>query len=206
MVGREILRLLLDHPSYERIHSLVRRAKEPPNAGKLVEHVVDFDALPDLPRTDDVYIALGTTMKVAGSEAAFRRVDCDYVVAIARAALASGASRLGVVSALGADPESRIFYNRVKGEMQQRVLSLGYKNVVIAQPALLLGDRDALGQPKRTGEALAQRVLRPLSAAIPPRYRPISARDVAAALVTRILADEGGSVIIPSREMLGASQ
>jgi hypothetical protein len=85
-------------------------------------------------------------------------------------------------------------------------LSLGYKNVVIAQPSLLLGDRDAIGQTKRFGESLAQRWLGPLSGAIPARYRPISTRDVAAALVTRMLDDERGTVILPSSEMLGASR
>jgi uncharacterized protein YbjT (DUF2867 family) len=135
---------------------------------------------------DDVYIALGTTIKVAGSEAAFRGVDFDLVVAIARAARSAGASRLAVVSALGADPRSRIFYNRVKGEMEDAVAALGYASVVIARPSLLLGDRESLGQPSRRGEVVAARLLGPLLPVVPASVRPIEADTVAAALVAAL--------------------
>jgi uncharacterized protein YbjT (DUF2867 family) len=205
LVGRELAQQLVNHSRYSQVHSLVRRAAASAPAAKLIEHVVNFDALPELPSVDDVYIALGTTIKVAGSEQAFRRVDFDYVVNVARAALATGARRLGVVSALGADAASRVFYNRVKGEMQDAVLSLGYESVVIAQPSLLLGDREALGQPERAGERWARRLLGPVSGLIPSKFRPVPARDVAAALIARVLVTERGNVILPSREMLGAA-
>src|SRR4029450_14114644 len=97
--------------------------------------------LPRLPRTfppvEDVFIALGPTIKIAGSEEAFRQVDFDFVVNTARAARAAGATRLAVVSALGADAKSRIFYNRVKGEMQDAIAQLGYETIVIAHASLL---------------------------------------------------------------------
>jgi uncharacterized protein YbjT (DUF2867 family) len=205
LVGRELAQQLANHSSYSQVHSLVRRAATSATAAKLVEHVVNFDALLPLPRVDDAYIALGTTIKVAGSEQAFRRVDFDYVVNVARAARAAGARRLGVVSALGADAKSRVFYNRVKGEMEDAVLALGYESVVLAQPSLLLGDREALGQATRGGERLARRLLGPVSRLIPSKFRPVLARDVAAALMARVLITERGSVILPSREMLGAA-
>jgi uncharacterized protein YbjT (DUF2867 family) len=205
LVGRELAQQLANHSRYSQVHSLVRRASATATPAKLIEHVVSFDELPELPSVDDVYIALGTTIKAAGSEQAFRRVDFDYVVNVARAALAAGARRLGVVSALGADAASRVFYNRVKGEMQDAVLSLGYESVVIAQPSLLLGDREALGQPERGGERWARRLLGPVSGLIPPKFRPVPARDVAAALIARVLVTERGNVILPSREMLGAA-
>ena len=88
-----------------------------------------------------MFITLGTTIKVAGSQAAFRQVDFAFVVNTARAAKAAGATRLAVVSALGADTKSRVFYNRVKGEMEAAVAQLGYQSIVIAQPSMLLGDR-----------------------------------------------------------------
>jgi len=201
LVGREILRLLLDHPSYERIHSLVRCAKEPPNAGKLVEHVVDFDALPDLPRTDDVYIALGTTIKVAGSEAAFRHVDHDYVLNTARAARGAGARRLAIVSALGADAGSRVFYNRVKGEMQDAVAQLGYESLVIAQPSLLIGDRASLGQPTRRGEVIAARLFGPVMGLVPRGIRPIEASAVASSSIDATLAGTPGLRLLSSAKM-----
>lgn len=204
LVGRELTQLLLSDARYERVHSLVRRATGVTSA-KLSELVVSFDALPELPRCDDAYVALGTTIKQAGSEEAFRRVDYEYVLNVARAALAAGATRLGIVSAMSANASSRVFYSRVKGEMEQQVISLGYKSVVIAQPGLLMGDRDALGQPKRAGEAVAQRVLGPLSVLIPAKFRPVLARDVAASLITGVTSAERGTVIVPSRAMHGAA-
>jgi len=205
LVGRELLRLLTESSRYAQVHSLVRRVTPGPAApGKVSEKLVNFDALPALPSSDDVYIALGTTIKQAGSEAAFRRVDYDYVLAVANAGRAAGAKRLGIVSALGADPASRVFYNRVKGEMQESVMALGYESVVIAQPSLLMGDREALGQPTRAGEVWAQRLLGPASWLIPTSFRPVLARDVAAALIARVLRGDAGSVLLPSREMHGA--
>src|SRR5688572_5337897 len=164
LVGSALLPMLCDSPRYGEVHVLVRRS----NAGlpahdKTRVHTVDFDHLPqDLPAVDDVYIALGTTIKVAGSREAFRRVDFDFVVGTARAARAGGATRLAVVSALGADARSRIFYNRVKGEMQAAIATLGFESVTIAQPSLLVGDRAALGQPERAGEVWATRLLVPI--------------------------------------------
>ena len=102
LIGRALLPLLLASPRYAQVRALVRRAALPAQP-KLQVHVVDFMALPALPPVDDVFIALGTTIKVAGSQAAFRQVDFDAVVNTARAAKAAGATRLGVVSALGAD-------------------------------------------------------------------------------------------------------
>jgi uncharacterized protein YbjT (DUF2867 family) len=148
LVGREILAAVSAADPDAAVHALVRRPLDIRLPGLSV-HVVDFAALPPLPRTDDVFVALGTTIKVAGSQAAFRAVDLDAVVAVARAARSSGATRIGVVSALGADPASAVFYNRVKGEMERAVATLGFDTVVFARPSLLLGDRDRLDQPVR---------------------------------------------------------
>jgi uncharacterized protein YbjT (DUF2867 family) len=128
-------------------------------------------------------------------------VDFDFVVATARAARAAGAARLAVVSALGADPGSRVFYSRVKGEMETAIMRLGYASVVIARPSLLLGDRVALGQPARSGEAWAARLLGPLGWAVPKRVRPIPARAVAAALVAATLDGKPGVRILESGAM-----
>jgi uncharacterized protein YbjT (DUF2867 family) len=157
---------------------------------------VDFAALPALPPLDEVYLALGTTIKVAGSQAAFRAVDFDANLAVARAALAAGARRAGLVSSMGADPESRVFYSRVKGELEQALAQLPFDGLVIARPSLLTGDRDMLGQPERPLEkwsAAASRVLGPL---IPANYRPIAAADVARALLTRVPSAQGRLVLL----------
>src|SRR5580692_6010749 len=163
LVGSALLPMLLACKQYRSVHVLLRRAAVDIKANaKLEVHQVDFARLlAGFPTVDDVFIALGTTIKIAGSEAAFRQVDFDFVVNVARAARATGATRLAVVSALGADPTSRIFYNRVKGEMEIAVMQIGYESVVIAQPSMLLGDRAALGQPPRSGEMWTERLLAP---------------------------------------------
>ena len=202
LVGRELLKQMVEAPHYSRVHVLVRRpVPELSGLDKVEAHQVDFEALPPLPAVDDVLIALGTTIKAAGSQEAFRRVDYDYVVAVAGAARASGAKRLGLVSALGADPKSRVFYNRVKAEAEEAVSQLGYQSVVIAQPSLLLGDREALGQPVRRGEAVARRVLGPLSKLVPPAIRPVHASAVAAALLEHLRTTPPGVERIASRVM-----
>ncbi len=99
---------------------------------------------------------------------------------------------MAVVSALGADAKSRVFYNRVKGEMQVAIAQIGYESVVIAQPSLLLGDRAALGQPARSGEIWAARLLGPLGRIVPKAVRPIPARAVASALLAAILEAKPG--------------
>ncbi|HYJ10876.1 MAG TPA: NAD(P)H-binding protein [Polyangiaceae bacterium] len=202
LVGRELLRQMAEASHYDRLHVLVRRpVKELSGLDKVQAHQVDFDALPALPAVDDVLIALGTTIKAAGSQEAFRRVDYDYVVDVARAARAAGAKRLGLVSALGADPKSRAFYNRVKSEAEQAVCELGYDSVVIAQPSLLIGDREALGQPVRRGELVARRVLGPLSKLIPLAVRPVEASAVASALLEHLRTTPKGVERIASRFM-----
>lgn len=200
LVGRALLSMLLDSPSYRSVDVLLRRTVPDIKAyAKLKLHQVDFARLPSaFPRVDDVYIALGTTIRIAGSEAAFRQVDFDFVVNIARAARTAGATRLAVVSALGADAKSRIFYSRVKGEMQAAVENLGYESVVIAQPSLLLGDRTALGQPRRTGEMVAARLLAPIAWMLPSALRPVPARAVASALLKAVVDARAGVLVLKS--------
>jgi uncharacterized protein YbjT (DUF2867 family) len=207
LIGRALLPRLLDADAYAAVHLLVRRPVTGMHSHpRLYVHEVDLEALPaPLPKVDDVYIALGTTIKVAGSQAAFRRVDHDYVVNVARAGRDRGASRLAVVSALGADARSKVFYNRVKGEMQQAIATLGYPCVTIAQPSLLVGDRASLGQPERPGEVWAERLLRPVMRLVPRGVRPIRADDVAAALVASTLRGAPGTTVLGSGAMQGAA-
>ena len=203
LIGRALLPMLLASDRHTAVHLLLRRAVPGIASNpKLNVHTVDFAHLPaPFPEVDDVFIALGTTIKVAGSEAAFRQVDFDYVVNTARAARAAGATRLAVVSALGADAHSRVFYNRVKGEMQAAIAALGYDSVVIAQPSLLMGDRAALGQPVRSGEVWATRLLGPIMGLVPKSVRPIAAADVASAMLAANMAGAPGLRILSSAQM-----
>jgi uncharacterized protein YbjT (DUF2867 family) len=204
LVGRALLARLLADARYVQVLALLRRAVDLPAHPRLACRQVDFDHLPPLALVDDVFIALGTTLKAAGSQAAFRKVDFDAVVNTARGGRAAGARRLMVVSALGADAGSRVFYNRVKGEMEQAVTALGYDTVVLAQPSLLLGDRAALGQPLRLGEAAAQWLLRPGLRLLPQRVRPIEATAVARALHEAAWNAATGVTRLPSARMQGS--
>jgi uncharacterized protein YbjT (DUF2867 family) len=206
LIGRELLALLQASPRYGRVRLLVRADPQRIAAHPRTQvQVVDFARLPTaLPPVDDVYIALGTTTRVAGSDAGLRRIDFDAVVDTARAARAGGARRLAVVSSLGANLHSAIAYQRIKGEMEAAVATLGFDSVVIARPSLLLGDRTRLGQPARGGEVWAARLLTPLMGLVPRGVRPIAAGAVAAALVTGLLGAHSGVRILTSGDMQGA--
>lgn len=157
-----------------------------------------------LPPLDIAFCALGTTIAQAGSQAAFRAVDLDAVLAFAHAAQAAGAQRFGLVSALGADAGSRVFYNRVKGEAEAALQAMGWPRLVIAQPSLLLGNRAALGQTARPAEQWAQRLSPALGWLLPQRVRPIPAEVVARALHRALLADGPALQVLPSDQLLAS--
>ena len=191
--------------SHIPVHLLLRRAvpgiAATASGARVQTHTVDFAALPTLPPLDDVFICLGTTIAQAGSKAAFRAVDFDAVLAVARAAREAGATRLAVVSSLGADAGSGVFYNRVKGEMEAAVAALGYEQLVIVRPSLLLGDRAVLGQPRRAGEQWMQRLLKPLGALVPASVRPIEAATVARAMLRVVRDGTPGLHSLPSSQL-----
>ncbi|HYF93692.1 MAG TPA: NAD(P)H-binding protein [Symbiobacteriaceae bacterium] len=200
LVGGELLNLLLEQPEYERVVALVRRPLSRSHP-KLAQAVVDFDRLEEQAeafRVDDVYCCLGTTIKKAGSQAAQRRVDFEYPLTMARLAAGAGARRYLLVSSIGADTKSAIFYCRLKGEVEAAVAAAGVPAIHIFRPALLLGHR----QEHRPGERIAV-ALSPLYAPfLPARYRPIAARDVAQAMVNVALgADEAGTRIYLNDEV-----
>ncbi|WP_408950207.1 NAD(P)H-binding protein [Lysobacter sp. Hz 25] len=195
LVGRELLSGLLADPSVAAVHSLGRRVPPEPHP-KLTAHVVDFAALPDLPRADEVYLALGTTIRVAGSQAAFRAVDYEANLAVAKAALAAGAKRVGLVSAMGADSKSKVFYSRVKGELEDALASMPFEGVVFARPSLLVGDREVLGQPTRQGEVLGSALGKVVGFLIPANYKPIDASAVASALLSAAPSAQGRTVLL----------
>ncbi|MCV2356249.1 NAD(P)H-binding protein [Paucibacter sp. B2R-40] len=210
LVGRALLTQLLHEPI--QLHALLRHpAKDLPSSPRLQLHQVDFTradlAACDLDHPDAVYICLGSTMAVAGSQAAFRAVDFDAVLNVARAARAAGASRCAVVSALGADPASAVFYNRVKGDMEQALIALQFEHLVIARPSLLAGEREKLGQARRSGEAWALRLSKPFYSLIPSKWRPIRAEVLARALILALGQDGPAVHLLESDELqsLGAT-
>lgn len=205
LVGRELNALLGADPGVREVVALVRRPL--PDAARhprLRDAVVDFEALAalearaDLFAVDQVVCALGTTIKQAGSQEAFRRVDFEYPLRIATLALAHGARHFLLVSALGADAGSRVFYNRVKGELEDAVRALGFRGVTIARPSLLEGDRADV----RAGEVLASK----LAFLIPGRWKPVHARQVARAVVQAAARDAKGVHIMENQELRRAKR
>jgi uncharacterized protein YbjT (DUF2867 family) len=191
LVGSHLVRRLLAAETWARVVTVGRRPLEsrrrPGQAldhPKLEQRLADFDHLDalDFPTSDDAFCCLGTTIKKAGSEEAFRKVDFDYALAFAEAAHAHGARQFVVVSAMGADAASRIFYNRLKGEMEEAVATVGFEAVQIVRPALLLGDRN-VQRPKEKAAAWVMKPLVPLMHGPLKKYRPIEADIVAAAMV-----------------------
>jgi len=190
LIGSFLLQRLLASDRYARVAVWARRdiGKTHP---KLRSAVVDFDRLHERQvEAEDVFCCLGTTIKVAGSQAAFRRVDYDLPVALAIAAAGGGARRLLVVSALGANPDSRVFYNRVKGEMEIAVRAAGVPVTIFFRPSLLTGPRTEVRRGERIGEAIGT-LLGPLLG----KYRPIHADLVAAAMLRAALENHPSGII-----------
>lgn len=202
LVGGHVLDLLLDDPAYGRVVVLGRRPVDRQHP-KLQQHVADLGRLEEhaaLFAVDDVFCCLGTTIRAAGSQDAFRRVDHDYVVGSARVAAGAGARRYLLVTAAGADAGSRIFYNRVKGEAEAGVRAQPFEAVVILRPSLILGPREQ----RRTAEAVFQRVAPALGwMLVGPlrRYRAVDARAVARAMVRAAKERTRGIRIVESEEI-----
>jgi len=203
LVGNEILKSLLSDSTVAAVRSLARRAPAIQHP-KLTAHIVDFAALPTLPLADEVYLALGTTIKVAGSQAAFRAVDYDANLAVATAALAAGARRAGLVSAMGADANSKAFYGRVKGELENALAQMPFEGLVIARPSLLVGNREVVGQPTRRGEQIGLALGKALGFLIPANYKPIEAAAVARALLSAVPSARGQKILLSGAMQRGA--
>lgn len=195
LVGSAVLRHALADARVDRIVAPSRRAL--PAHPRLDNPLVDFDRLPGDASwwaVDAVICALGTTIRAAGSQAAFRKVDLEYPLAVARLAQRHGARSFAFNSAVGADPGSRIFYNRVKGEAEQALRACGYASLTIVRPALLGGER----AERRTAESISLGLLGALRPLVPPRYRVVPAGQVARRLLDAALAARDGLHIIES--------
>ncbi|MFE6077552.1 oxidoreductase [Paenibacillus sp. NPDC057886] len=195
LVGGLLVRSLLQNPAYGRIRVLVRRPLEWEHP-KLEQHVVDWEQLEDQKdlfcNIDDLYCCLGTTIKKAGSQDNFRQVDFHYPVKAAKLAKEHGVSQMLVISSMGADAESRVFYSRTKGEMEEALSAVGFRSLHIFRPSLILGDR----KEKRLGEQLAAHVMTFLDRWMKGRvdkYRAIQAATIARAMMNIALVQTNGN-------------
>jgi uncharacterized protein YbjT (DUF2867 family) len=202
LVGKEVVAQLCNDAGIDAVHLLARRPlADAAIAGnpKLIQHVIDFGQLPHVawPHSDVLFCCLGTTIKTAGSQAAFRTVDFDYVVESARQARQAGASRLIVVSSLGANARSGVFYNRVKGEMEAAVMALGFDATTLIRPSFLTGER----AESRPGERFALSALKIGNLFLPAKYRAVSAIAVARAMIAAAKNNSSGMIVIESEQI-----
>lgn len=193
LVGQSCLALLLQDSRYAKVHAVVRTplGLEHP---RLQAHVVSFTALgltvSEIGATE-VFCCLGTTIKKAGSREAFRQVDYEYPLAAAQSALQGGAQQFLIVSSMGANPDSWIYYNRIKGEVERDIAALPFATVHILRPALLLGEREE----RRVGETIAAaalKVVKPLMLGGASKYRAIAGTTVARAMVALAQKEQPG--------------
>jgi uncharacterized protein YbjT (DUF2867 family) len=182
LVGGALVRGLLSDDAAAEVVAVVRRPSgvARPRVREVVADFGDLDAV-SLPEVRTAFCALGTTIAHAGSKEAFRAVDVDAVVAFGRRALRAGASRLLLVSALGADPSSAVFYNRVKGEAEEAVRGLGFAGVALFRPSLLVGER-AESRPAERAAIAASSLVSWAMAGPLARWKPVPAETVAAAM------------------------
>lgn len=197
LVGSECLRLLSEDETVGRIVVLTRRRVAAlPGAAKVEQHVVDFDHLTahaGLFAVDQIFCALGTTTRQTPSKDRYRAVDFLYPITAAHLGVEKGASHYLLVSALGANARSPLFYNRLKGELEGAVKALSYRSVTIVQPSVLIGERD---EPR-----MSERIAWKLSFLTPRKYKPVRGSSVAQALVRSARANERGVRVIANRDI-----
>jgi uncharacterized protein YbjT (DUF2867 family) len=201
LVGGECLKLLAVEPSFARVVVLTRRPMQTILAPHVECHQVNFDdtaSFASYLNVSAVICALGTTIKKAGSQVAFRKVDYDYPLTFATLALEAGAKHFLLVSSIGASANSRVFYSRVKGELEVAISALRYPAVSIFRPSLLLGSRNEF----RLGESVGQALFNALSMFIPKSVRGVQARQVAVAIVKALHTDTTGVRIVGNADML----
>jgi uncharacterized protein YbjT (DUF2867 family) len=200
LIGRSLTQLLMNSDDYGQVIALVRKPLGIQHE-KLKEHTVDFNELKDMenfPQGDDVFCCLGTTMKKAGSKEAFYKVDFTFPYELAQRALKEGASRFFLVSALGANLKSKVFYNRVKGELEDKISFLDYRTIYIFKPSLLRGKREEM----RAGERFAQAITRIIPFIGPwMKYHPIHADKVADAMMKVARQEDKGCYFYQSEIM-----
>lgn len=203
LVGRSALRRALADPRVTRVVAPTRRPLPQPMPPKLENPIVDFEELPTDAawwQVDAVVCALGTTLKQAGSRGAFRRVDFDYVLAVAESAQRHGVFAFALNSSIGADARSGNFYLRTKGELEDALRRLGYLSLTIVRPSIIAGNRGAHGGP-RAMERLSLRLAETFRPMVPTRYRAVPAEAIAAALIEAAVTAPSGVRTIESERI-----
>ena len=197
LVGDVLAHRLVESPAYDRVYVLTRKPLTWQHP-RLQETQFDFDH-PNglLVRADDIYCCLGTTIKKAGSKDAFRKVDYQYPLDIARLGLENGATQFAIVTAMGAGSDSLFFYNQVKGDVERDLTALGYPALLIFRPSLLLGNRTEI----RLAERVSAGFMGLFGPLLPAKFRGIDASKVANAMLTTMQQHHKGHHVFESDEL-----
>jgi uncharacterized protein YbjT (DUF2867 family) len=206
LIGSYLLQELLNDPYFDAVRILIRRPLEMTHP-KLEKKLVDFNdsdsLLLAIDNSDVIFCSIGTTQrKVKGDKEAYRRVDFDIPVKAARFGKMTGCEKFILVSAVGANSQSRNFYLKLKGETEEAIQSIGLNTVHIMRPSMLLGDR----KENRPLEKIGTPLMKLFSFLIPSKYKPIHAKDVAGAMLAAAKENKAGSFIYEYREMKSLSQ
>ena len=198
-VGREIVRGLCENENYDKIIVWARRELNFSHE-KLETQIINFDEIKNIRpcEGDEIFCALGTTMKQAGSRRQFHKVDVSYPVNIAKWGIASGARRFALISSQGANERSRFFYLRAKGKAEKKIAALGFKSLQIARLPAIKSEREQV----RMGELFTIWLFGLLPKFILTNYRPMSAKDIAAAVIAAAQTDAKGVQIYHPREFI----
>lgn len=200
LVGGELIEQLLKSDRYGIVKAITRRAlgRSDPKLKPLSINFRDLEKYQDELRADDIYCCLGTTMAKAGTKEKFREVDFEFPVALARSCHTAGAKQFLLVSALGANKGSSLFYNRVKGDAEEAILNIDYECVHVFRPSLLLGSR----KEHRAAEDAAKFFYRIFGFLMPDKYKAIEARKVAWAMQHFASLDKKGRFVHESKDIL----
>jgi len=197
LTGTHLVKLMLQSSTYNTVKILVRKPMDIEHSS-LQQIVYDYEyPAPEVIKADDVYCCLGTTIKKAGSREAFKKVDYEYPLQVARIAHQNGAQKFSVISAIGANPKSKIFYNIVKGQVEEAIKEIPFEAIYILRPSMLLGNRKEF----RFGEETAKIIMRPLNFLLPKNIKPIHASQVAACVLDKMNSNEKGFQVVFSGQM-----
>ncbi len=196
LIGQQLIDLLLQDENYSVI-ALIRTAL-PIQHERLIQVPFNFDnPNNEVIQADEIFCCLGTTIKVAGSQQAFYKVDFEYVLDIAKRAYRNGAKKFALVSSMGANKNSTVFYSKTKGAIEEAVTQIGYESLFIFRPSLLLGKRTGF----RLGERIAQYFFTFFSILIPKKYQAIQAKQVAKAMIVCMNTGDKGVHILESNKI-----
>lgn len=203
LIGSTFLSLIKNDDSLEIIALTRREILSLKDSPHIKQEIIDFDNLEKykhLIAAQSVVCALGTTIKKAGSQENFRKVDYQFPLEIAKYALENGCENFILISSIGADPNTKIFYNKVKGELERDIQELSFKSIHIIRPSLLLGNRDEF----RLGEEIAKIFSKPFRFLFPVKYRPIHAMNIANKIYSLLKNPQTGVYIYEGRKIYNA--